>query len=118
MLTADDLASMRDVAEDALPDTAVIQSQAIESDDGGGFDTVWTNAGTVSCRIAPLMRQAEERETGGRVSPYAEYVVTLPFDASVTTNSRLLISGGTFNVATVRDRSWHVTTRVEVNRET
>ena len=115
MLTAAELAAMRDVAEDALPGTAVIQTQAFASDGGGGGSVTWTAAGTADCRLAPI--RGTEREVGERISPDADFLVTLPFDASVTTDSRLVISGGTFNVEAIRDRSWKLTTRVEVVKE-
>lgn len=115
MLTTDDLAGMRATAGAALPDSCVIQTQAWVSDGGGGGTTTWTAAGTVDCRIAPL--NGSERDTGDRISSHAEYVVTLPFDASVSTDSRLVINGDTFNVAAIRDRSWNVSTRVEVVKE-
>jgi head-tail adaptor len=116
LLTAADLASMRETAEQALPGTAVIWSQTYTTDGGGGGSIGLTNAGTVSCRLAPI--RGDEREIGERISSDADYVVTLPTTASVTTNSRLVIGGGTFNVEAVRDRSYRVTTRVEVSKET
>lgn len=106
---------MRASAETALPGTAVVQSQAFASDGGGGGSQTWSASGTLACRIAPL--QGDERETGDRIAAYADYVVTLPFDASVDTGSRLLIDGETYNVAAIRDRSWNLTTRVEVVKE-
>lgn len=112
MLSSADLSSMRTEAARALPGTAVIYSQTSTSDGGGGGSIAWTAAGTVSCRLAPL--RGDEREIADRISPDADFIVTLPVTASVTTNSRLLISGGTFNVAAIRDRDYEVTQRVEV----
>lgn len=116
MLTSADLSSMRSVASDALPGTAVIQSQTFSSDGGGGGSLAWAAGGTVACRLAPLT--GSEREIADRISSDADYIVTLPHNASVTTNSRLVISGGTFNVEAIRDRSWNVSTRVEVVKAT
>ena len=115
MLTTADLTAMQTTAGSALPDSCVIQTQAWNSDGGGGGTTVWSAAGTVDCRLAPM--GATEGETGGRISADAEFMVTMPHDAAVTTNSRLLVSGGTFHVAAVRDRSWELVTRAEVVRE-
>lgn len=116
MLTAAEITSMRAIAGSALPGTAVISSQAFSSDGGGGGTTTWTASGTVACRIAPM--SGTEREVGDRISQDADYIVTLPGTATVTTNSRMVIDGGTFNVEAIRDRSWNVTTRVEVVRQT
>jgi head-tail adaptor len=115
MLNDAELTRMRTVAGSALPGTAVIQSQAYVSDGGGGGSITWSNAGTVPCRIAPL--GGDERLIGGRISPDADSVITLPWDASVTEGSRIVASGGTFNVEHVRDRSWELTTRLECRKE-
>lgn len=107
---------MRTDAAEALPGTAIIQSQTTTSDGGGGVTQAWTAAGTVDCRIAPLT--ATEREIGERISSDADYLITLPHDASVGLNSRIVSGGGTFSVEAIRDRSWHVTTRVEAVKQT
>lgn len=122
LLSDTDLANLRSVATEAMPGTAVIQTSAWVSDGGGGGSTGWTASGTVECRIAPAGGYgAMESQTGGRISADAEYVVTIPHNADVSTDSRLVVSdenfGGTFNVEAVRERSWNVTTRVEVRRE-
>lgn len=106
---------MRTEAERALPNTCVIQTSTYASDGGGGGSFTWANSGTLNCRLAPIA--GDENQTGGRIGPDSTSVVTLPWDASVTENSRLLISGGTFNVAHVRDRSYEITTRVEVVKQ-
>ena len=116
MLSDAELTSMRAVAATALPGTAIIRSSAYSSDGGGGGSYGWTASGTVDCRIAPI--RGDEREIAERISADADYIVTLPFNAGVTTDSQLVIGGGTYNVAAIRDRSWNVTTRVEVTKET
>src|SRR5688500_8030887 len=102
MITQSELDSMRTTAAEALPGTAVIQGYSYTSDGGGAGDYTWTASGTVDCRLAPM--RAGEREIADRISADADYIVTLPATATVTTNSRLLIAGGTFNVAAIRDR--------------
>lgn len=112
MLTASELSRMRSTAGAALPDSAVIQTQSVVSDGGGGGTTTWTASGTVDCRIAPA--SMDEDELGGRVASEADFIVTMPHDAAVTTDSRLIISGGTFNVEAVLERSWEISTRLHV----
>lgn len=107
---------MRATAGSALPGTAVIQVGSFSSDGGGGGSYGWSAQGTVSCRIAPI--RADEREIADRISSDADYIVTLPFDTTLTTDSRLVIDGDTYNVAAIRERSWHLSTRVEVTKET
>jgi SPP1 family predicted phage head-tail adaptor len=116
MFSDGDLARMRTVAGTAaLPDTAVVYTHAYVSDGGGGGSTTWTVAGTTPCRIAPL--GGAENLYGGRISPDADSIITLRHDATITTNSRLVANGGTYNVEYVRDRSWELTTRVEARKE-
>lgn len=118
MLTAGELSRMRTTAGSALPDSCVIQSQAWASDGGGGGSLTWTTGGTVNCRVAPVGGMgASEDNYGDRISADAEFIITLPTTAAVTTDSRIIHTGGTFNVEAVRDRSYEVTQRVEVKRE-
>jgi head-tail adaptor len=98
-----------------MPDTAVVYTQAWASDGGGGGSLAWTAAGTTPCRVAPL--GGDERLYGGRISPDADAIITLRHDATITTNSRLVANGGTYNVEYIRDRSWELTTRVEARKE-
>lgn len=116
MLTATELASMRVIATSALPDTAVVSSGTFVSDSGGGGSIAYVPSGTVDCRIAPVAVAEGERTSGGRISADAEYVVTLPFDVEITTDSQLEIDGETYHVELIRDRSWNLSTRVEVQK--
>ena len=118
MLTDTELASIRSTASEALPGTAIVQTQAWVSDGGGGGETAWTASGTVNCRIAPVGGSGGSEGTlASRISADAEYVVTLPYNASLSANSRLIIDGGTFNIESVRSRSYHATLRVEVKQQ-
>lgn len=116
MLTDNELDSMRAVAERALPGTAIIQTNTFTSDGGGGGSVGWAASGTVDCRIAPL--SGDERTIGGRVTAEADSIVTLPFGTDIAEDARLVIDGTTYNVQAIRERSYEVTTRVEVARET
>ncbi len=116
MLTASEIQSMRDVAESALPSSAVITARTSVSDGGGGGSMAYTAAGTVPCRISPM--NGNEQAIADRISSKADYIVTLPAETSVTTDSRLLIDGQTYGVEAVRDRGeWEITRRVEVERQ-
>lgn len=118
MLTDAELAAIRTTAGAALPDTAVIQSKTWTSDGGGAGTSTWTASGTVDCRIAPSGIDAgREGESGGRISADAEYIATLPFDANVNNNSRLVIGGTTYNIEAIRVRSWSASTICELRRD-
>lgn len=116
MLTSADIASMRTVAQQALPGTAVVQNGADTTDNGGGWTEAFTPrvGGTVSCRVAPI--GGSEREEGERVSADSQYIITLPAGTTVETDDRIVSAGITYNVTAVRDRSWEVTRRVEAKK--
>lgn len=116
MLNTADIASMRSVAERALPGTAVIHDSTFSSDGGGGGTDTFTprTGGTVACRVAPL--RGLEREVGDRIEAESEYVITLPAETTVETDDRVVVAGVTYNVTAVRDRSWEITRRVEVRK--
>lgn len=110
---------MRSTLNESLPGTAIVQTYTFASDGGGGGSETWTAAGTYSCRFGPATAgQMQEIERGDRISSEADFIFTLPGTATITTNSRIVHAGGTYNVEAVRDRSWPVSTRVEVRKNT
>lgn len=116
MLTDAELDSMRATASEALPGTAIIQTESFASNSGGGGSATWTAAGTVDCRIAPI--SGNEREIADRIAEDARSIVTLPAETSITVRDRMVINGGTFNVMAIRDRDeWEITRRVEVGEQ-
>lgn len=116
MLTAAELADMRATAAEALPGTAVIHSGTFSSDGGGGGSFAYAPSGTVDCRIAPI--RGDEREIGDRISPDSDHILTIPVTATITENSQVVVDGDTYNVSAIRDRSWPVTQRVELTKQT
>lgn len=116
MLTTADLTSMRATLESALPGTAVIQSSAYTSDGGGAGTVAWTASGTVACRLDPNMAVWGEDTEGERITADADFLITIPHDATIDESDRLLIDGETYSVSTVRDRTWKLGTRLEARR--
>ena len=117
-LTDGDIASMRTIVEGALPGTAVISTRAFVSDGGGGGENTWTPSGTVSCRLDAMTGGAFGREAviADRLSPDANWIVTLPAETSITTDCRVAIEGNDYEVLALRAPiSWEVSRRVEVN---
>ena len=115
MLNSAELARMRTEAERALPGTAVIQRGTLASDGGGEYTETFSAAGTVPCRVAPVV--GKEGEYGERISSDAEFVVTLPAQTDVGTEDQLSINGfGALTVVAVRARDYEITRRVEARR--
>jgi hypothetical protein len=117
LLTEAELDRMRSVAAEALPGTAVIQNETWASDGGGGGTQTFSASGTVACRIAPVGRQTGEGEIGDRMSPDAQWIVTLPAETTIDLDNRILTGGGTFSVLAIRaPRGYEITRRVEVDQ--
>ena len=116
-LSVAQLAAMRRDANRMLPDTAVLYSNTLTSDDGGGYTEAFSAAGTVACRVAPITsRSGGEGEVGDRIEADAQYVITLPAETSIETDDRIMVGQITYNVVAVRDRSWEITRRVEAKK--
>lgn len=116
MISAAELTRMRAVAQRSMPGTAVIQSGTLTSDGGGGYTDSFAAAGTVPCRVAPMISM-NESEIGERISADADWMITLPAGTSVSSDDRLVTDGGTFTVVGVRGpRSYEVTRRVEARQ--
>ena len=113
MLTADELASMRETLNDSLPGTAIVQTRSFVSDGGGGGTTSWVAAGTFDCRISPT--GGVEDDLGDKVHPETEYILTLPATASIDNDAQVVTGGGTFAVVEVAEpRSWEISTRAQL----
>lgn len=114
MLSAGDLASMRNTASKALPGTAVVMRGTTTSDGGGDYSSARVAAGTFDCRLAPIA--ATEGEIADRVAQDATWIVTLPALTDVALDDVLQIEGKAFGVVDIRARSFETTRRVEVRK--
>ena len=113
MLTADELAGMRETLNDSLPGTAIVQTATWVSDGGGGGTTSWVRAGTYDCRVTPA--GGFEQDQGDRVQPETEFIFTLAAETSITEDAQIVYSGGTYDViAMPYPRSYEVSRRVQV----
>lgn len=112
------LAKMRADVAKRLPDTAVIQSVALVSDGGGAFTETWSAVvgGTVLCRLDPLGQQSTENGViASREALTVTYRLTVPHDAPIEPNCRVVINGDTYEVVQLSiDHSWNVSKRAIV----
>lgn len=116
MLSAAELAAMRDIEELVMPSTGVIERYGLTSDGIGGFTEAWAAVGTVSCDLWPV-NQREERErfrSGGQIISKSDWFVTVPFDTNITAADRIVVDGRSFEIVFVpSDRSWSTALRCE-----
>ena len=105
MLSIDEIARMKTVQEDHLPDlVSVLRSKRI-SDGAGGWNEAWGTASTVSGRIAPADWRPQEPNLAGRLTATQRYVITLPVGTDVVETDRLQIAGRQFGIISVQRRS-------------
>lgn len=107
---------MRMIAETTFDGTAVIQRRVYVSDGAGGGTTTWTPAGTIGCHLSPVTTRGErEPVIGERITPDAEWILTLPAETEITTDDRMIVAANTFEVLRVGGpRTWELTRRVDL----
>ena len=110
MLSAAEVAAMRAIQGEALPDTATRTRKALVPDGMGGH-TETPSTETYACRIAPT--SGRELEVAARVTSAVTFTVTLPYDADVVASDELTANGRTFNVvAVLQGGTWATALRV------
>ena len=122
-LTTEELTSIRNDIDDLLPDTGYV-IEVTETPDGMGGNTEGTAVatdGTVTYRLDPETEQrlrVSETITGRSLQPYHRFVLTLPYDTTITSNNRFLgASADYYNITSVDDdKSWRASVRCYVER--
>lgn len=121
MLTADDLAAMRETLDESMPDTCTLVLDTLTPDGAGGHTRAPVDGTTVACRIGP--RQAatasgqikdSEVEAVGRVLTQAPWLITLPFGTTFDERYRIRHQDGREfeTVAILGPRTWGIDIRI------
>ncbi len=112
MLSATEVAAMRTVQGEALPDTCTRWRKGeLESDGAGGFTEGKPDDVTYACRLAAT--SGRELEIAARVTAQRTVTITLPYDADVQAADELVINGCGYGVVAVLDRgAWSTALRV------
>ncbi len=120
MLTASQIARMRATMNRALPDIAIIQRRTGASDGAGGVTYTWAPHATVACRVSPIaggemLLSDRNSSSGDRAVDETTHVVTVAAETDITEADRVIVSGMTYEVTTVRARGeWELSRRVDV----
>jgi len=118
-LPDDELAQFRADILAALPDTGVIQAVTLASDGAGGWSESWAAVagGTVECRLDPLrLSNVQTGVIAGQESLTLRYQATVPYDAPLAANRRLVVNERTYEVVQLSDEhSWHFVKRAIVS---
>jgi SPP1 family predicted phage head-tail adaptor len=110
------LAAMREAIEQLLPDTCNILTATETADGQGGISASWgTTYGTVSCRLD--MNTGREQVIGGGLQPFTKYMLSLPYNTTITTADRVEVNSTTYTVTSVNlNQSWMAVKRVELEK--
>jgi len=110
-----ELAAIQAAIKTTMPDTAVIQALTLTADGQGGFTEAWAAAGTVVCRLDNAGGGSET--TGAALRSYSTWTLSVPVDADLTTDNRVVIGGYTYQVSNISDApSWVGVQRAQVVR--
>jgi len=103
-LSAMELAQLRTIAGDYLPDTCSIATVARTSDAMGGWSQKWTNTYTlVPCRLAPARATRDETLRGEQVSAYSQWVLTVAHNQTIDETMRVVHDSETYEVLRLED---------------
>lgn len=117
LLTATDLANMRAMQEEAMPDTATISRRAAPGDSAGDWATTITTVGTSKCRVATRQGERQDKASGNMVA-MESWVGHFPVDTDIQRGDQVQVSGRTFEVERVTGgNDWSTAVTVEF-RET
>ena len=118
-LTAKELTAIRNDINDLLPDIGYILSRSATSDGMGGQTETWGTAGTTTCRLDPKTsyQSGKEEISAGALNPFHSFVLTMPYDTTITTENRFKLGTITYNVISVDiDKSWRASVRAYLER--
>ena len=121
-LTDAELASIRADVADLMPDTCIIITVTNTPDTMGGYTqgTAAAAGGTVNCRldakIINTLRASESKAAGG-IQPFHQFILTVPYDTTISTENQVQKGSEVYNVISVdADKSWKGAVRVMLER--
>jgi hypothetical protein len=110
------LTAMRTAINRLLPDTCNLLTVTRSVDAGGGFVESWgTASANVACRLDKM--SGSEQLAGGALLPFTGWMLSLPYDTTITEAYRVEHGGYTYAVESVNnDSSWQAVKRAQVKR--
>jgi hypothetical protein len=104
LIPANEIADIRRDAARLLLDNGVVWTPVYASDGGGGETVTWTESDPIPCRLAPAGGKVGADPDGKRLDERTTHVVTLPFDAEIEAESRIVIEGEAWSVTAAPQR--------------
>lgn len=115
MLSAEELAQLRAMQAEAMPETVAIHRKTLVDDGHGGFTETDTVVATVSGRISSPGRTPEERMLAAQMGASQVYTISLPAGTDAQTGDVLIVTtqnNRTFTVISPQFRSYETARRV------
>jgi hypothetical protein len=114
ILTAAELTAMQDAISLLLPDTCNILTVTSTPDGMGGVTkTIGTALSGVACRLDDA--SAPMQLTGGAVQIYSGFMLSIPYNTSISETNLVEIGSTRYTVKSINDgQSWNAVKRVEV----
>ncbi len=120
MVSAAQLTQMRADVTSSLTDTATIQTRSLSNDGAGNAVESYSGSTTIACRLrfaSGGKPSYPKQRSGDQSQPQQLWIVTLPYNASVSETDRLTINGETYEVVTANEeRSIELCKRVLCKR--
>lgn len=98
MLTAQEIAAMRQTLTASLPEQAQIQRPGQSADGLGGVTESWTTVATVACRRSPAQQTAQEQLIAESVRPRVLWRLTLPANTDIRPADRVQLGAVRYTV--------------------
>lgn len=121
MLSSAEIAAMRSVQAQALPDTCTIQRKGGNSDGRGGQTVSYSvHASNVACRLGRAgSRSGIETIDADKLQQQTPWVVTFAYDQDVRNTDRIVIGTRTFEAVSIEPHEeWTTALRVQVEEVT
>jgi hypothetical protein len=99
-----------------VPDTCTTLVPTNSVDSEGNYTQMWgTVSASVACRLDAM--GGGDRMTGGAITDYRTYILTVPYDTTLAETYRIVHGGVTYAVtSTNADNSWPIVRRAIVER--
>lgn len=111
LLSAAEMAVIRETAELAMPDTCTIQTRTETNTKGSVVVSYASTYTGVKCRVMPVNRSTDESVIGLKITDQAEYVLTVPWDQAIAAQDRIVFGTDTYEVIQVHDQHSYRTAR-------
>lgn len=107
-LSTAELAAMRNTANQAQPDTAVISRATLASDGMGGYTETWATVETASCRLDPPGNVRLD-QWSEKIQNRSVFILNVEAGTDIQSGDKATLNGTIYLVIGVLTRSWEIT---------